>query len=127
MRSVWFVRALHYGRCTIVITTICTELVSNTICLILKFRGKKEKVRCIVFHIFRHYLFELRQKERNELRLVVELKRKENKILKHETTPPTLTSRCLPVLVFIFYGFNRWLDLRTLCFGFWKTKCHNHL
>lgn len=73
MRSVG---GLHYGGCTVVIITICTELVSSTICSV-SLQGGKEKIGCILSHIFRHHLFELRQKEKNELRLVVELKWKE--------------------------------------------------
>ena len=42
--------------------------------LFCKFTGGKERIKCILSHIFRHHLFDLRQKERNELRLVVELK-----------------------------------------------------
>lgn len=46
----------------------------------------------------------MRQKEEHELRLVVELKWKENKILKHETTPPTHISppSCFGIYFYLF-------------------------
>lgn len=68
--------------------------------------GKQEKNKMHLIPYFRHYLFELKQEERNELRLAVELKWKENKNPKtwNYTFLPLCFGICFMVLIDVRSG-----------------------